>query len=101
MYGFEWKDQRGVEGIGFVRALRSLLTAHLPSLLPSLSASIVEGLESEVSLCKKRNGMSDEAGLSADILSPKARCFLRSYFSDDQASGNACQLPHFLWSRAL
>ncbi|KAG7005467.1 FAD-dependent monooxygenase [Physcia stellaris] len=58
MYGFEWKDQRGVEGIGFVRALRSLLTAHLPSLLPSLSASIVEGLESEVSLCKKRNDIS-------------------------------------------
>lgn len=73
-HGFEWKDQRGVEGTGFVRALRSLLIAHLPSLLPSLSASIVEGLDSEVSWCKRRNGMSDEARLSADILSPKARC---------------------------
>ncbi|KAI1849851.1 hypothetical protein JX265_013554 [Neoarthrinium moseri] len=31
MYGFEWQDQRGVEGTGFVRALRSLLTAHLPA----------------------------------------------------------------------
>jgi hypothetical protein len=32
MHGFEWQDQRGVEGTGFVRALRSLLTAHLPAL---------------------------------------------------------------------
>ena len=50
MYGFEWKDQRGIEGTGFVRALRSLLTAHLPSLLPSLSLNITEGLESEILL---------------------------------------------------
>ncbi|KAI2469098.1 cytochrome P450 [Annulohypoxylon bovei var. microspora] len=34
MYGFEWQDQRGVEGTGFVRALRSLLTAHLPAFQP-------------------------------------------------------------------
>ena len=40
MHGFEWKDQRGVEGIGFVRALRSLLTSHLPTLLPDLETAI-------------------------------------------------------------
>ena len=53
MYGFEWKDQRGVEGTGFVRALRSLLTAHLLSLLPSLSSNIAEGLESEILLGRR------------------------------------------------
>ena len=31
MHGFEWKDQRGIEGTGFVRALRTLLTSHLPA----------------------------------------------------------------------
>ncbi|OCL06345.1 cytochrome P450 [Glonium stellatum] len=30
MNGFNWHDQRGVEGIGFVRTLRTLLTNHLP-----------------------------------------------------------------------
>ncbi|KAL8991430.1 MAG: hypothetical protein Q9177_000142 [Variospora cf. flavescens] len=50
MYGFEWEDQRGIEGTGFVRALRSLLTAHLPSLLPSLRTVIAEGIESDIRL---------------------------------------------------
>ncbi|KAI4179720.1 MAG: hypothetical protein LQ346_007134 [Caloplaca aetnensis] len=50
MYGFEWKDQRGIEGTGFVRALRSLLNAHLPSLLPSLRSNIAEGVEAEIQL---------------------------------------------------
>ena len=40
MHGFEWKDQRGVEGTGFVRAIRNLLTARLPELIPRLSKVI-------------------------------------------------------------
>ncbi|KAF7876405.1 hypothetical protein EAF04_001497 [Stromatinia cepivora] len=32
MNGFNWHDKRGVDGIGFVRALRTLLTNHLPHL---------------------------------------------------------------------
>lgn len=32
MAGFNWHEQRGVDGIGFVRALRTLLTNHLPNL---------------------------------------------------------------------
>ncbi|MDI1486276.1 MAG: hypothetical protein OHK93_005502 [Ramalina farinacea] len=58
MYGFEWKDQRGVEGTGFVRALRSLLTAHLPVLFPSLERNIAEGLESELFLGRRADGSS-------------------------------------------
>ncbi|KAB8076861.1 cytochrome P450 [Aspergillus leporis] len=46
MHGFEWQDQRGVEGTGFVRALRSRLTAHLPAMLPDLQR-IVNGAISE------------------------------------------------------
>lgn len=53
MYGFEWKDQRGIEGTGFARALRSLLTAHLPSLLPGLSSNIAESVNSEVLMQRK------------------------------------------------
>jgi len=40
MYGFEWQDRRGAEGTGFVRALRSLLTSHLPQFQPKLERVI-------------------------------------------------------------
>lgn len=36
MNGFNWFDKCGVEGIGFVRTLRTLLTNNLPKLLPDL-----------------------------------------------------------------
>lgn len=36
MNGFNWFDKRGVEGVGFVRVLRTLLTRNLPRLLPDL-----------------------------------------------------------------
>ncbi|KAL8718433.1 MAG: hypothetical protein Q9225_004432 [Loekoesia sp. 1 TL-2023] len=65
MYGFEWKDQRGIEGTGFVRALRSLLTAHLPSLLPSLSSNIARSLESEILLGREANSQNDEFNAAA------------------------------------
>jgi hypothetical protein len=37
MHGFNWFNQRGTEGVGFVRALRTLLTNNLPQILPLLS----------------------------------------------------------------
>jgi len=48
MYGFEWQDQRGVEGTGFVRALRSLLTSHLPQFQPDLERILHESMEKEL-----------------------------------------------------
>lgn len=40
MHGFNWFDRRGTEGVGFVRALRTLLTNHLPEILPDLGVII-------------------------------------------------------------
>lgn len=59
MHGFEWKDRRGVEGTGFVRALRCLLTAHLPIVLPNLTSAIADFFERElvrheVTKCKSK-----------------------------------------------
>ncbi|KAL4786385.1 cytochrome P450 [Aspergillus varians] len=48
MLGFEWQDQRGVEGTGFVRALRSKLTAHLPVLLPDLQRIVQDAIALEL-----------------------------------------------------
>lgn len=58
MHGFEWKDQRGIEGTGFVRALRSLLTSHLPSILPNLDSAIADQFEREITNYKVVNGQS-------------------------------------------
>ena len=49
MYGFEWQDKRGVEGTGFVRALRSLLTAHLPEFRPKIEEIISNAVARELS----------------------------------------------------
>ncbi|KAI1752381.1 cytochrome P450 [Xylaria castorea] len=38
MNGFNWFDRRGVEGVGFVRTLRTLLTNNIPQLIPNLGA---------------------------------------------------------------
>lgn len=48
MHGFEWQDQRGVEGTGFVRALRSLLTSHLHKFQPDLERLVKDFLEIEL-----------------------------------------------------
>lgn len=45
MHGFNWVDRRGADGVGFVRALRLLLTNHLPILLPDMRAIIAQELE--------------------------------------------------------
>ncbi|RYP53662.1 hypothetical protein DL768_001388 [Monosporascus sp. mg162] len=37
MHGFSWYDLRGTEGVGFERAIRTLLTNHLPEIVPDLS----------------------------------------------------------------
>ncbi|KAF2967330.1 hypothetical protein GQX73_g6256 [Xylaria multiplex] len=36
MHGFSWFDMRGTEGVGFERALRTLLTNYMPTTLPEL-----------------------------------------------------------------
>ena len=56
MYGFEWQEKRGVEGTGFVRALRSLLTAHLPSFLPTLRSMIEQSVREEIAQSPSRDG---------------------------------------------
>ncbi|KAF7514220.1 hypothetical protein GJ744_004545 [Endocarpon pusillum] len=40
MHGFSWVDRRGQDGIGYVRALCSLLTAHLPQIPPDMRGII-------------------------------------------------------------
>lgn len=56
MHGFKWHDVRGVENMGFVKALR-MLTSQLPSILPDLDLVISEVFdESCSSPCLKADG---------------------------------------------
>lgn len=48
MAGFEWQDKRGVEGTGFVRTIRSLLTSHLPVSRPKIEEIIQASLDAEI-----------------------------------------------------
>jgi hypothetical protein len=48
MSGFEWQEQRGIESTGFVRALRSLLTSHLPHFRLDLETVIKQILREEL-----------------------------------------------------
>ena len=68
MQGFEWKDQRGIEGVGFVRALRSLLTSHLPVVLPKLDATIASELNTQLQAPKDMNGSYDPRELRKEIV---------------------------------
>lgn len=45
MYGFNWFDHRGTEGVGFIKALRTMLTNNLPSILPDLTTIIKTRLD--------------------------------------------------------
>ena len=56
MHGFEWREKRNIEGTGFVRALRSLLTSHLPRMLPEIEQSITSGLSHEIAKSQWVNG---------------------------------------------
>ena len=44
MHGFNWFDRRGTEGVGFVRALRTLLTNNLLTILPDLRVTIISNM---------------------------------------------------------
>ncbi|KAL9044056.1 MAG: hypothetical protein Q9214_002780 [Letrouitia sp. 1 TL-2023] len=60
MRGFEWKDQRGVEGTGFVRALRSLMTPQLPFLLPILKQTLEDEFNFQISGSKRSKDQNNE-----------------------------------------
>lgn len=57
MHGFNWPDQRNIDGLGFVRGLRVLLTAHLPQLLPDLRSAVKQQFSDELSKYKMIDGI--------------------------------------------
>ena len=72
MHGFNWFDRRGTEGVGFIRALRTLLTNNVPNILPDLSTVIKTQFED------MRSSHGGDSGEPAGILSSTATAFTSS-----------------------
>ncbi|KAL3953919.1 hypothetical protein ACCO45_011875 [Purpureocillium lilacinum] len=81
MYGFEWQDQRGVEGTGFVRALRSLLTSHLPQFQPDLERILNESMEKELGTIRPDGYAHAKLFPLMKKIVTKVNCFI--FFGDE------------------
>ncbi|GFF33517.1 ent-kaurene oxidase [Aspergillus udagawae] len=105
MFGFEWQDQRGVEGTGFVRALRSRLTAHLPILMPELQRIVETAIADELAVPGKDGFVHCRLFSMIKRTVTKVNCF--AFFGEDlgtitslarqshQANYVAAQNPEF------
>jgi hypothetical protein len=56
MYGFNWFDHRGTEGVGFIKALRTMLTNYLPQILPELTTIVGARFAELYAECPAVNG---------------------------------------------
>jgi hypothetical protein len=94
MNGFNWFERRGVEGVGFVRTLRTLLTGNLPQILPDMGLT-TKALFAELhERHPEVNGMRMVPSASWSLLLLKIHTAFRgSTLShiphDDQARGEA------------
>ncbi|KAI0481793.1 cytochrome P450 [Xylaria cf. heliscus] len=82
MHGFNWFDRRGTEGIGFVRALRTLLTNNVPKLLPELGRVVQQQLE-EIRLVHMQNNGSSDIPIYPSIVELVVRSNALSFFGKD------------------
>ncbi|KAI1087868.1 cytochrome P450 [Rostrohypoxylon terebratum] len=81
MHGFEWQEKRGVEGTGFVRALRSLLTSHLPYFRSDLDRIIRGLLHDEFSQLQEDGYAHVKLYPMMKSIIVKANCFV--FFGED------------------
>ena len=56
MQGFNMPDQRGVDGLHFVNALRKDLTSRLPEMAQMLEEAISDEASKEIAKCKVVDG---------------------------------------------
>ncbi|KAI0490488.1 cytochrome P450 [Xylaria cf. heliscus] len=82
MNGFNWFDRRGVEGVGFVRTLRTLLTNNIPCLLPNLG-TLTQVRWKEVVASNKAVDGSTQISLYPAIMTLVVLLNARSLFGED------------------
>jgi hypothetical protein len=94
MAGFNWHDQRGIEGTGFVRSLRTLLTNHLPKMTPDVRRLLEQGFTRELA----QGGNSLNGRLSGTHLHDYSNCGY-SHWTFNKACYRHLWL-HILWPRS-
>lgn len=88
MNGFNWFDKRGVEGVGFVRTLRTLLTNNLPKLLPHLGVLTRTRWDDLLAEQKVVDGMKNASNShSAYPTIPNRHCPCCNLSHDDEHGG--------------
>ena len=58
MAGFNWYDQRGMEGYGYVRTLRTLLTSHLHKMTPGVRGITERAFAEEIGESRTVNALA-------------------------------------------
>ncbi|EAQ83430.1 hypothetical protein CHGG_09834 [Chaetomium globosum CBS 148.51] len=93
MHAFNWFDRRGTEGVGFVKALRTMLTNNLPAVLPDLSTIIRTRFESLHEAHPKINGVTQSPvyvmNVKLVVLSNAV-----SFFGKDLGMANPYHMAH-------
>lgn len=59
MLGFDMKEQRGVDGLAFLRAIRKDFTAQLPNMFTMLEQAVSDEFSREFAECKTVDGKID------------------------------------------
>lgn len=59
MHGFNWFDTKATNGTGVIKAVRTLLTNHLPAILPDLRIAISHRLHENIASTRLKTGKSD------------------------------------------
>ncbi|EED23820.1 cytochrome P450, putative [Talaromyces stipitatus ATCC 10500] len=84
MHNFNWFDQRGLEGTPLVRALRTLLTNHVPDILPDIRRAMVTKFDQMLQSCPEIDG-GHLAPLYSMIISVVAYSNALAFFGEELA----------------
>ena len=100
MYGFNQFDRRGNEGVGFIKALRTLFTNNLPSILPELRLTLTETFGELHANHLEVNGIAQHEFSHQVIAKITYKVKTLARLSNDSAAYSIDQCAGFLRQRA-
>lgn len=62
MIGHNWRDERGAEGFGYIRALGSMLPNKLAQIIPEMRKNIQETFDEVYAQYESQNGLAQSIG---------------------------------------
>ena len=97
MSSFNWLDKRGVEGTPLIRTLRTLLTNHLPEVLPDIRRKMTGVLKSHQP-SGDQESKPFQLALYPTVVQAIARSNALAFFGDDLCRGKPSNQVHPFWS---